>query len=98
MPGHWRFHRSFRLMPGLRLNLNKRSTSITAGSRRDGPHITASTTGNLTTSVGLPGSGLSYRYTTRLRRVVGNPGFKGLATVITVVTMLVVAHAVVGWL
>jgi hypothetical protein len=68
MSGHWRFHRSFKLLPGLRLNLNKRSVSVTAGGRRGGPHVTASTTGNVTTSAGLPGTGLSYRHTTRVRR------------------------------
>ena len=54
-----RFNRRIRLGKYLRLNLGKRSVSVTAGARRGGPHFTASTNGTNTTSVGLPGTGLS---------------------------------------
>lgn len=48
------FRKSFRIFPGVRLNLNARSWSITLGGRR-GPHHTISSTGRRTTSVNLPG-------------------------------------------
>lgn len=54
-----RFHRRIRLGRFFRLNLNKNSVSITAGNRRGGPHVTASTNGSTYTSVGLPGTGVS---------------------------------------
>lgn len=55
----FRFHRRLRLGSFFRLNLNKRSVSLTGGGRRGGPHVTSSTNGSTTTSVGLPGTGLS---------------------------------------
>ncbi|MGW2861913.1 DUF4236 domain-containing protein [Streptomyces sp. NPDC001205] len=48
------FRRSFRIFPGVRLNLNARSWSITLGGR-SGPHHTISSTGRRTTSWDLPG-------------------------------------------
>ncbi|MFC5671057.1 DUF4236 domain-containing protein [Streptomyces incanus] len=48
------FRKSFRIFPGVRLNINKRSMSITTGGKR-GPRHTTSTTGRRTTSMDLPG-------------------------------------------
>jgi hypothetical protein len=48
------FRKSFRVFPGVRLNLNAGSWSITLGGR-GGPHYTASSTGRRTTSWNLPG-------------------------------------------
>jgi hypothetical protein len=48
------FRKSFRILPGVRLNINKRSWSITAGGG-NGPRYTRSSTGRRTTSVDLPG-------------------------------------------
>lgn len=53
-----RFRKSIKLSPGTKLNINKKSTSITFGTR--GAHHTINSSGIKTTSVGLPGSGLSY--------------------------------------
>lgn len=53
-----RFRRSLKIAPGLKLNLNKKSASITAGKR--GAHFTANSKGKKTTSIGIPGTGLSY--------------------------------------
>lgn len=53
-----RFRKSIKIAPGLKLNLNKKSMSVTAGTR--GAHVTMSSTGKKTTSVGIPGTGLSY--------------------------------------
>lgn len=48
------FRKSFRIFPGIRLNIYARSWSITLGGR-GGPHHTISSTGRRTTSWNLPG-------------------------------------------
>lgn len=53
-----RFRKSIKIAPGVKLNVNKKSVSLTAGTK--GAHHTISTSGKSTTSVGIPGSGLSY--------------------------------------
>lgn len=57
--GSFRFRRRVRIAPGLTLNLNRRSVSLTGGIR--GAHVTRSSTGRTSWSAGLPGTGLSYR-------------------------------------
>ncbi|TKA06700.1 DUF4236 domain-containing protein [Actinacidiphila oryziradicis] len=47
------FHKSFRILPGVRLNINKRSMSITSGGKHG--HYTVNTRGERTESVNLPG-------------------------------------------
>jgi hypothetical protein len=54
----FRFRRTIKILPGVRLNLNKGSVSISVGPR--GLKHTVSTNGTTTTTVGIPGSGLSY--------------------------------------
>ncbi|MEU8623282.1 DUF4236 domain-containing protein [Streptomyces sp. NPDC048669] len=60
------FRKSFQILPGVRINLNRRSRSITFGFK-NGPHYTRSSTGRDTTSMDLPG-GLGWRRTTRRNR------------------------------
>lgn len=48
------FRKSFRILPGVRLNINLRSWSITTGAR-NGPKYTRSSTGRDTFSTNLPG-------------------------------------------
>ena len=60
--GFFRFRRSFRIAPGLRLNIGKRSTSVSVGVR--GAHVTFGKAGTRTT-VGVPGTGLLYTDVTR---------------------------------
>ncbi|MCZ2527544.1 DUF4236 domain-containing protein [Streptomyces sp. SCUT-3] len=60
------FRKSIRILPGVRLNLNRRSWSVTLGGRR-GPRRTISSTGHRTTSVDLPGP-FGFRRTTTRRR------------------------------
>jgi hypothetical protein len=55
----FRFRRSVKLFPGLRLNFGKRGISASIGVR--GAHVTYGPTGTRTT-IGLPGSGLSYTH------------------------------------
>lgn len=54
---NWRFRKSVKLMPGVRLNVGKRGVSLSAGVR--GARVTLGKE-RTTTSVGLPGTGLSH--------------------------------------
>src|SRR6266404_9708386 len=54
-----RFRRSIRILPGIRLNFGKRGVSTSIGVR--GAHITVGH-GKVRTTVGLPGTGLSYTH------------------------------------
>jgi hypothetical protein len=54
-----RFRRSLRIAPGVRLNLNRRSVGLSAGVR--GARYSINSDGRRTRSVGIPGTGLSYR-------------------------------------
>lgn len=54
----FRFKKSKQIAPGVRVNLNKKSASVTFGSK--GVHHTISSSGKKTTSAGIPGSGLYY--------------------------------------
>lgn len=73
----FRFRRSIRLFPGIRVNLSKSGTSLSVGRRgatlnfgKQGVHST----------VGLPGTGLSYRSgnlaSESERRSMAPPGFQ----------------------
>ena len=55
--GFFRFRRSVKIFPGVRWNFGKKSTSLSIGGR--GAHYTFGTAGSRTT-VGIPGTGLSY--------------------------------------
>lgn len=59
------FRKSFRILPGVRLNINAKSWSVTLGGK-NGPHYTRSSTGRHTTSANLPGP-FGYRKTTTRR-------------------------------
>jgi hypothetical protein len=56
----FRFRRSIRILPGLRLNIGKRGVSTSIGVR--GAHITIGH-GKVRETVGIPGTGLSYTAT-----------------------------------
>jgi hypothetical protein len=60
----FRFRRSVKLLPGIRLNFGKRGISTSIGVR--GAHVTFGPSGTRTT-VGLPGSGLSYTHLEKSR-------------------------------
>ena len=57
--GSFRYRNSVRVAPGVKLNLNRKSISVTGGVR--GAHVTKSLGGRSSYSVGIPGTGLSYR-------------------------------------
>jgi hypothetical protein len=76
--GSFRFRRSIKIAPGLKINLNKKSVSLTAGRR--GAHVTRSFGGRSSYSVGAPGTGLWYRgYGGRPREGGGSGGDETLA-------------------
>ena len=54
----FRFRKSIKIAPGIKLNFNKKSTGITIGGK--GAHYTVNSKGKRTASVGIPGTGLSY--------------------------------------
>lgn len=54
----FRFHRSFKVAPGVRVNVGKKSVGISAGVR--GARISTNTRTGTQATVGLPGTGLSY--------------------------------------
>jgi len=55
----WSFRKSITLGPGIRLNLGKKSASISVGGA--GYRYNVSTTGRSTTSINIPGTGISYK-------------------------------------
>jgi hypothetical protein len=57
--GSLRFRKSVRIAPGLRFNIGKKSVGVSAGVR--GARYSINSSGRRTRSVGIPGSGLSYR-------------------------------------
>ncbi|MFC4496106.1 DUF4236 domain-containing protein [Streptomyces ovatisporus] len=59
------FRKSFRILPGVRLNINRKSWSVTTGGSK-GPRHTVSSTGRRTTSMDLPGP-FGYRTTSSKR-------------------------------
>jgi hypothetical protein len=79
----FRFRRSIRLVPGLRLNLSKGAISATLG--RPGASVNIGRRGVQGTA-GLPGTGLSYQ--TRLDRGRGGRGL-GAAVVVMLIILAV---------
>gem|GEM_PF-5227109 len=57
--GYFRFRRTVKILPGIRLNLSRSGVSTSIGVR--GAHVTLGH-GKVRTTVGLPGSGLSYSH------------------------------------
>lgn len=56
-----RFRKSINIMPGVKLNLNKKSVGLTLGGK--GAHYTINSKGRKTATVGIPGTGISYTST-----------------------------------
>lgn len=53
-----RFRKSVKVAPGVRMTVGKKSASVSIGTK--GARRTFSTTGRKTTTVGIPGTGISY--------------------------------------
>jgi len=65
----FRFRKSFKIAPGLRVNLGKRSVGLSAGVR--GARVSVNSQGRVGASAGIPGSGL---YVQRSRMIKGKRG------------------------
>jgi hypothetical protein len=63
-----RFFNRERILPGVTLNFSKRGASVSLGER--GAHVTLNTKGELTETVGAPGTGIFYATKQRLGRNV----------------------------
>lgn len=57
-----RFRKSVKIAPGVKVNFNKKSVGVSVGAK--GAHVSVNSSGRKTTSVGIPGTGLSYVTTT----------------------------------
>lgn len=72
----FRFRKSFKLAPGVRLNLSKKSMGLSFGGK--GARFSVNSSGRKTASVGVPGTGVSYSKTfggpsSKHRRVQTDP-------------------------
>lgn len=62
----FKFRKSFKIAPGVKVNFNKKSTGITFGDK--GIHYTVNSKGKQTKSVGIPGTGLYYTETSTSKK------------------------------
>lgn len=85
--GFFRFRRSFRVGPGVRLNVSKTGVSTSVGRR--GLWFTLGQRGTRTT-MGVPGSGLSYTEQTSSLRG------RGLGAILFLVVLAIIALALFG--
>lgn len=90
----FRFRRSIKILPGVKLNLGKRGISTSVGVR--GAHITMGTSGTRV-SAGIPGTGLGYT------EKLGKKGTRGShtkqsATGCFVVPLVLFPFRLIGWL
>ena len=60
-----RFRKSVKIAPGVRLNISKKSVGISAGVK--GYRKSINSSGRVTTSIGGPGTGVSYVKTENLK-------------------------------
>ena len=62
----FRFRRSMKILPGIRLTVGKSSVGISAGV--PGARVSLNSRGRVTTSAGIPGSGLYWTESKSLRK------------------------------
>ena len=78
----WRYRKSVKILPGVKLNFNKKSTSISFGGK--GHHTTINSKGKATRTVGIPGTGLYHTSTISSKRasrpVASKQSWKGVKT------------------
>lgn len=60
----FRFRKSIKIAPGVRLNFGKKSVGISAGVK--GARVSVNSSGRVTKSVGIPGTGISYVKTSKI--------------------------------
>jgi hypothetical protein len=93
----FRFRRTVRLLPGLRLNLSKSGVSASVGTR--GAWLTFGRNGRRVT-VGLPGTGISYTTTSSAHehQSPATPPTRSSAGWLSVLLIMLAMAAGVGWL
>ena len=73
-----RFRKSVKVAPGVRATIGKKGTSLSVGTK--GARYTVNTSGRKTTTVGVPGTGLSYVSTSSPSKRKGTSGSGGVVT------------------
>ena len=84
----FRFRRSVKLAPGVRLNFSKSGVSTSVGTR--GAHVTLGH-GQVRETVGIPGTGLSYTEQHVLEAPVSEPQRAGFPIGGAIILMMLVA-------
>jgi hypothetical protein len=93
--GSFRFRKSVRIAPGLRFNIGKKSIGISAGV--PGARYSINSSGRRTRSIGIPGSGISYRAQSSASPGVANVAPKG-SPGIAIASPTRLTASLVGWL
>ncbi|WP_429727680.1 DUF4236 domain-containing protein [Bacillus spizizenii] len=62
----FKFRKSVKIAPGVKLNINSKSVGISAGVK--GARVSVNSKGRTTTTVGIPGTGISYSNTTTSKK------------------------------
>jgi hypothetical protein len=62
----FRFRKSFKIAPGVRFNVGKKGVGVSVGGK--GFRTSVNTSGRKTTTVGIPGTGLSYTTTSSSKK------------------------------
>jgi uncharacterized protein DUF4236 len=89
----FRFRRSIKILPGIRLNFGKRGVSTSIGVR--GAHVTVGY-GKVRDTIGLPGTGLSYTHVDEKHKTAADGS--GKAQIAPVAEPLPRGRAWRGWL
>lgn len=85
----FRFRKSIKLLPGVRLNIGSKRSSVSVGGR--GATLNVSKKGTRTT-VGIPGSGISYsKYSRHSKNTTQSKGGAGLWLAMILLGMLIIA-------
>ena len=73
-----RFRKSVKVAPGVRATIGKKGASLYVGTK--GARYTVNTSGRKTTTVGVPGTGVSYVHTSSASKRKGASGSGGVVT------------------
>ena len=88
----FRFRRTIRILPGVRLNIGKTGVSTSVGVR--GAHVTIGH-GKVRKTVGIPGTGLSYTDVSDARNKESEPGRTGGSVWIACLLLVLVLIGIV---
>lgn len=74
----FRFRKSFKIAPGVKLNVGKKSVGVSVGGK--GFRTSINSSGRKTTTVGMPGTGLSYTTTSSSKKTSHSNQIQDVAT------------------